>query len=160
MEPLDKLSKKILELWLKDKTTTEIGALLGMTRNSIAGRIHRLRSKGHIAPRRAAQRYTPPAYPPKIKNRRIIRQIKKGVIEPPQMPLPVPKKPAVVQTEKTLMQLRPDSCRYIIYMGEKRETLYCGAPKERGSYCKSHGALCYIRTKDYGKVALKMARNK
>ena len=160
MEPLDKLSKKILELWLKDKTTTEIGEMLGMTKNSISGRIHRLRMKGHIAPRRNPERYQPPSYPPKIKNRRIIRQINKGARQAPELALPVPKKPRVAHHEKTLMQLTINSCRYIIYMGEKHDTLYCGAPKERGAYCNSHASLCYIKAKDYGKVALKMARNK
>lgn len=41
-------------------------------------------------------------------------------------------------------ELKYDSCRYIISNEFSSSVRYCGQEKERGAYCKKHGALCYI----------------
>jgi hypothetical protein len=46
-----------------------------------------------------------------------------------------------------LDELRYNSCRYIISPDFALSTRYCGQEKTRGSYCKSHGALCYLPPK-------------
>lgn len=43
----------------------------------------------------------------------------------------------------TLINLKPDSCRYIV-SGDERPTWYCGETAQEGSsYCHAHHAICY-----------------
>lgn len=142
-EDLPKDYQQLLTLWNKGKTGTQIAEMLGTTRSAVMGKIHRAKQYG-IKVKGAMVRVDviePPAR--KIKNRRIIREAKIT-----GRPLPEPPPPPVVATKDQLkravgiMQLTPMSCRFILNDNPSR-AIFCGAPKEKGSYCGEHAALCY-----------------
>lgn len=141
-EDLPKDYQKLLVLWNSGKTGTQIGDVLGLSRSSVMGRIHRAKLYG-IKVKGAPIRIDVVAPPPrKVKNRRIIREAKAAG-------LPLPEPPPIVTATKDqlrrsvgLMQLTPMSCRYILNDNPSK-AIFCGAPKEKGSYCGEHAALCY-----------------
>ena len=55
----------------------------------------------------------------------------------------------------TLINLKPDSCRYIV-SGDERPVWYCGETAQDGSsYCPAHHRICYtpIKPRHPGEVA-------
>lgn len=133
-----RLVQKVLALWREGKTGTEIANMIGKTRGSVMGIVHRERKKGELGLVRIGERNKfPAARPePKIKNKRILREIRLGVRPPPEIPQPAFK-------GLTILDLRSDSCRYIVEESDAWTTLYCGLPKTKGSYCDDHARLCY-----------------
>jgi hypothetical protein len=45
----------------------------------------------------------------------------------------------------TILDLRYNSCRYIVGNDEDLGALYCGETVSQRSYCKEHYALCYYK---------------
>jgi hypothetical protein len=45
----------------------------------------------------------------------------------------------------TILDLRYNSCRYIVGNDEDLGALYCGEVTSQRSYCKEHYALCYYK---------------
>ncbi len=105
-------------------SATYLGTLMGLTKNAIIGKAHRLGLE-----RKKAQ----PTYSGRPKVRKSLqaqpRSAKICAGEPigPGVPL---------------QWLRSGHCRYI--GGEVRgaATLFCGAPKGNGSYCAFHAKMC------------------
>lgn len=56
-----------------------------------------------------------------------------------------------IQKHKTIMQLRDGDCRWVIE--GYAEARFCGEHIHKGSYCKSHAAIVYIKPKKDGKDA-------
>jgi hypothetical protein len=83
---------------------------------------------------------------PKIKNRKIIREINAGKREKPVLQEFIEKKQERKSYETELLNLKHWSCRYIVYTGPRFPTLYCGKPKARGAYCEPHADMCYIKS--------------
>jgi len=103
------------ELWCDPKlTAANIGALLGRPRNSVIGRVNRLRAK------EGADRWPMrPSHPPK---------------EPKVRKLPPPSKP--------IKPILPD--RVTVGYTDRCFWTECGRHKERGNYCKAHAEIMYV----------------
>ena len=154
------LSEQVAALWAQDKTSTEIAAALNISRNSVMGFVHRLRRAGLIQIRekdKDAVRKAPDGR--KRASRKKVAKPKPKVERKPgpargQKPAKtrLPPKPVEIlpwtppSGTKTVLTLRLMDCRYIV-AGAGLDAVYCGQPKERGSYCAEHGARCYIAPK-------------
>lgn len=137
---LSDIAQKVIKLWDEGYSATEIGNNLGMTRNSVMGHVHRARCAGIKINRAKEIRSGSVEKPPrKVRNRSIIMKAKK---ESKPLP-PLPPLPPMKAKPLTLMQLTPNSCRYIIN-DDPKKVLFCGSPKKVRSYCKVHADLCYI----------------
>ena len=44
----------------------------------------------------------------------------------------------------TILDLRYNSCRYVVGDDEELGALYCGEPVSKRSYCEHHFNLCYL----------------
>ena len=118
--------QKIAEFWNAGMTSSKIAELVGVTRNSVIGAVHRLRQKGFIMID-AAQKTK---YKPRTKK-----------------PLPIRrnmKKPIELGTPVGILKLTHRSCRFIVEEGDVVSTKYCNNEIERGAYCSYHYKLCYI----------------
>jgi hypothetical protein len=137
---LDPLTQKILRLWEEKKSASKIGNELGVTKNAVIGRVTRARMSGVKLTRVAAvRRGVPKQKPLAVETRRIIKE--------PNFrcePLPVLEMITPEQNKESisLSQLKSTSCRYILNDDQYRP-IYCGALKEKKSYCCKHYALCY-----------------
>ena len=137
---LDPLTQKILRLWEENKSASQIGHELGVTKNAVIGRVTRARMSGVKLDRAVAiRRGVPKQKPLVVKNRRIIREFKLRC-----EPLPILEIITSEQNKRSisLSQLKSTSCRYILNE-DRFHPIYCGALKEKKSYCCKHYALCY-----------------
>lgn len=147
------IDNEIMGLWKQGFNGAEIAAELGLTRNAVMGRLHRLRKKGvvgyKVPPSKVLKAknerlkliavggrrtvYAPPSYPPKPK-------LKPERAKPKFVEAAPANKPAI-----TIMDLNFDHCRYITRMESHKGPLYCGEPIDRKSYCKAHADMCYYK---------------
>jgi hypothetical protein len=127
----DEVKKIALDMWNKNFTGGQIAQELCLTRNTVMGILHRLKKTGEVGPR--------PKLAFKINSPKMAAKTKK------LPPVFIKAKP-VNHMFKKLMQLRADSCRYIVNDGHAAHFLFCGKPKEKGSYCMDHAKLCYIKS--------------
>lgn len=130
----------ILKLWIDGKQGSEIAVRLRITRNSVMGYLYRLRKKGLIE-------YKDPV---------VINKINRGEAKPR---MPRSKRPyrspyeqiqlPFLETPRaggiSLMELKMDSCRYIINDGRPENFRFCGKPKFSKSYCEDHHKICYYK---------------
>jgi len=157
--PLDENNTEIRDLWLKGLTGSEIAKQLGVTRNSVMGKLHRMRHAGLLAGKALNERMkaisamgkkqppepSPPILPiverepQKPKPEPTPEPVNLFVCEEVEAPVEKPTKPI------PLDKLTPKSCRFIINSGDPKDFLFCGEPKKGSSYCEEHENLCYYR---------------
>lgn len=119
---------KLVKLAAQGLSYTEIGKALGITKNAAIGKARRLRIS------------KPPA-------EAVIKQ-RKPTPKPKQKLAPKPPTPLEKETMLTgmkfvsMMDLKDDHCRYPI--DKDGETVFCGLPKFKKSFCQEHGAKCYM----------------
>jgi GcrA cell cycle regulator len=149
-----KHEEELLKLWEEGLTGKEIADKLGVTRNAVMGKLHRLREQRvitykNIATRTAAVRHS-------------VRTKERARVTPPEAPNPIEEKPLKETVEELLplileelkpqyadrrpvkfIDLSPSSCRYIINSGMVKDFLFCNEVKKLGSsYCEEHHARC------------------
>ena len=123
--------ERLKTLWTEGYSASEVGAFLGVSRNSVIGKLHRLgltgmqrrrtRPKGSSAPRLVAP-------PPRVRKPKPIAPLLTSIEQ-------VSKEPVIGSF--TLMDLKFGSCRWPSD-GDGPWT-FCGAPQEFGSsYCLEH----------------------
>lgn len=134
--------KKILDMWKAGKTGGQIAEVVNKTRSSVMGIIHRARRNGQTAAPRVGER-NKFRKKPEIKNKRILREIKLGLRETPEIPAYAYAPVTNGHVGVNILDLKTDSCRYIVRKDDVWNTFYCGAPITKGSYCDCHAALCY-----------------
>jgi hypothetical protein len=132
---------KILKHWEQGKAASQIATELGITRNAVMGHLYRMRQAG------VKMRHKPNTTPPKsrpIGQKKLVRKA------------PVPIKPTIAeilaQQDQTatgkpvpLMQLKSQSCRYVVSGAAAKDLLFCNEPKWGGSsYCHKHHYICYV----------------
>lgn len=113
----DERIEELKVLWAEGLTTGEIGKRLGVSKNAVVGKAHRLGLKGRPSPIKKAKQPRPAAATAKE---------------------PEPKM-------KTLVDLSANTCRWPI--GDPREPgfHFCGAPAIPGKpYCAEHAAVAYV----------------
>ena len=159
--PLNTKHQKVVELWNQNLTGTEIAKEMGLTRNAVLGLIFRLRSRGDVELRHdipvELRKPQPPREPkPKIEKPKKVKRENVVVFKPREVSLPKFRPdPAQIVMEFvmpanpiTLMELGPNSCRYILSVDTPVGAVYCGEPKAIKSYCMHHASLCYYKPKD------------
>jgi GcrA cell cycle regulator len=152
----------IIKMWKERKTGSEIASATGRSRNSIMGKLNRLRAKGVITLLPEGEsRFKP-------KNLAQSTGVRKKVPSMPKMP---PLKTETAPEEKDLadlfvppppppkeenvkpikfIDLKPMSCRWVVSGKRAEEFLFCGKRKERGAYCAEHGAMSYVSVSKRG----------
>lgn len=116
--------KQLKKLWLKGKSTIEIGKELGISKNAVVGKVHRLELAARPSPiKRTQKQSTSKAKTPK-----------KEVIKPKNM---------------TLMDLKLTSCRWPIGDPKDEDFHFCGADTVTGKpYCAEHCKIAYTSLKE------------
>lgn len=141
---------RLRELWEAGLTTVQIGHKLGLTKNAICGLIYRMRKDGvPLSPSKnksvAKEPQQPvggkvvPMKPPKQKKAETLPPLPLfAAIEPPPPP------PPIVRVGIQFIDLRNNSCRYVISGKRPADFLFCGDPKTTTAYCAEHATLCYV----------------
>jgi len=136
------IQKKILQLWETNVPSSEIAKHLGISRNAVMGHLYRMRHAG--VPMRQKHPDTKKAAPRPIGLKKLVRKA------------PAPVKPTIEEIYRQnnvkpdgkpvrLMDLNPQSCRYIVSGNIPKEFMFCNEVKKDGSsYCLYHHYKCYV----------------
>jgi GcrA cell cycle regulator len=151
-----KHEQELLKLWEEGLSGKLIAEKLGVTRNAVMGKLHRLREQRVITYRNIATRTAAVRH-----NIRVKERAKEAT---PKDPEPVEEKPILETVEDLLPiileELRPkdedrkpvtffnlnsSSCRYVISGNLAKDFLFCNEVKRiNGPYCDKHHAKCNV----------------
>jgi len=146
----DESIERVMTLWNKGLTATEIGEICGMSRGTIMGKISRLRDKGNSLPNRTTSNVAAPKKfaAPTVKSRAAKGEEKQGEqlpplpISPPPLPQELPLINGWNSVVSEVYQLKMRECRFPL--GEPM-TGFCRLPLEKfhTSYCAYHQQLTH-----------------
>jgi len=158
MEWTDETIARLRELWAEGHSTAEIGRRMGISKNAVVGKAHRLnlvarpspiRRDGESAPHRPAapRRVTGPTLPP------LTAAAPMAPVAPVARPMPVqarqePPKPHVVRPV-AIYTPRPQSCCWPLGEPGTSSFRFCDAVAMPGKpYCAEHAAIAYVKVRD------------
>ena len=147
MDWTDAAVARLKELWGEGFSASECGKRMGVSRNSVIGKIHRLGLSGkYRRPREGRRRMTKPKRDAASKRRDVldVQTPQKSVTPPERCDAPIGKRDLSEEPRRgsfDLLELKLGQCRYP--HGE-RPFRFCGAPVVDGyPYCLEHAELCY-----------------
>ena len=135
---------RLRALWDEGHSTAEIGRRLGVTKNAVVGKAHRLvlpprpspirrsEAPGHVPRREVARRSTGPTLPPM-----------------PDAPRPAQPRPALRAVPAEPVRVRVSTCCWPIGDPGTPSFRFCdsGALANK-PYCAEHAALAYVKVRD------------
>lgn len=147
--------KLVLEMWESGKTATEISQALGVTRNVVAGKLHRMREQRRIGYKNIQRRVAALKGNETKQRAKMLRVMEsKLAMEEERKTVDVAEvvKPLITESIRKptgkpvgLMGLGPLSCRYVVSGVMAKDFLFCNEVKKPGSsYCAEHHAICCI----------------
>lgn len=114
--------KQLKKLWQKGKSTVEIGRELGISKNAVVGKVHRLELEARPSP---------------------IKKASTSAIAPKKENSDKENKPI------TLIDLKMNSCRWPIGDPKDEDFHFCGADTITGKpYCAEHCKLAYTSLRE------------
>ncbi len=159
MEWNEETIARLRALWAEGLSTAEIGRRMGISKNAVVGKAHRLNLPARPSPIRregaggaprpvAPRRVTGPTLPPLAAASAPPPQL--GTAAPP--PPPAPAAPRVVASRPattTFRALRPQSCCWPIGEPGTKSFRFCDAEATPGKpYCQEHAAQAYVKVRD------------
>lgn len=152
-------SEKLVALWAKGWSASQIGAELGYSRSAVMGRVSRIRAETG-----AIERDIPKPRPPKPLSTHpaaIRTRARRAALKDGKPPAPKPEKKAAARPlpiwladfalpesrRLSLFDLKSIHCRFPIGDPSSSDFCYCGADREKPEthqpYCTGHAALAY-----------------
>jgi len=145
------LIKELKRLWNKGLTTVEIGNQIGMSKNAVVGKAHRLGLEGRPSPIKRDKKKVNITFEKKGKGTVAEPSSKvHSSILPPDLPVetaPVVEKKVSLKKKKKgvhLIDLKPNSCRWPEGDPKDPDFCFCGQECAPGKiYCEEHCAIAY-----------------
>lgn len=147
--------QEILKLWEDGLTGSEIANQIGVTRNAVMGKLHRLRERHVITYKNIATRTAAIRHKVRVKERakQIDETLNGQKVEEKPLEEAVEELLPLILEElrpKTgdrkpvkFMDLQPSSCRYVVSGAMAKDFLFCNEVKKIGSpYCQEHHSRC------------------
>ncbi len=151
MEWTDEVIERLKALWLEGHSTAEIGRRMGISKNAVVGKAHRLNLAGRPSPIRRG----PPGERPR---RPVVKRVTGptlptmealGPRDAVPLPAPPPPPPAPLRAVRTTGGGRLIPCCWPIGEPGTRSFRFCDDSSLPGKpYCGTHAALAYVRVKD------------
>ncbi len=150
----EKMVEDLKIMWKQGLTTGEIGKRLGVSKNSVVGKVHRLqldarpspikKKEGNVSDSAAAEKKTT------VKNKAEKKNPPKTEPTPTVAPAPLPVKPASsvgnTSGEVRLTDLDNHTCRWPLGDPKDENFHFCGKKVKIGqTYCEEHAALAYVK---------------
>lgn len=141
----EEMIENLKQMWKEGLTTNEIAKRLGVSKNSIVGKVHRLNLKARPSPIKKKEDVAPieNLATKEEKNKPSSKTIKKVSISPVNIS-------STKETKKNqclkLTELDNHTCRWPL--GDPRDDNFCFCGKAvRGgqTYCEEHSAIAYVK---------------
>ncbi len=128
----------LMRLWNDGLSTSEIGKRLGITKNAVVGKAHRLHLSARPSPiKRVAMRL------PLVK-----QPMPKPAVAVAPVAAPAPAPQAHSAAPKRAVEMTPHSCRWPIGHPGDSGFHFCGDSALPGKpYCSTHAAAAYVKVK-------------
>jgi GcrA cell cycle regulator len=146
---------RLRALWAEGLSTAEIGRRMGISKNAVVGKAHRLTLPARPSPirRDAAPRPAPVPRAPRPAPAPLQRLVSPPVLRPaaPPAPPPVPAAAPVVRSFTPVARTRPGarSCCWPLGEPGTQGFRFCGGDPMAGKpYCAEHAALAYVKPRD------------
>ena len=135
-------------LWAEGHSTAEIGRRMGVTKNAIVGKAHRLDLPARPSPIRKEAGASPATPRRKPSVREAAAPARRFVPQPQPAPPPAAAAP-VVATVRPFPRASLRSCCWPIGEPGARDFRFCAAEADPGKpYCADHVAVAYVRVRD------------
>ena len=135
----DALNKRIIQLVETGAPYAEIGERLGLSKNSISGRVKRMKDRGVVIqfPIRKKE-------PPKP----VAKKVVTAKVKPEIQPITTSDYGGGV----TLVDIPPNGCKYPTGY-DNGEHLFCGEPRRdvMTAYCSHHHQIVWVKPRDWAK---------
>jgi GcrA cell cycle regulator len=168
MDWTDEVIERLRALWAEGHSTAEIGRRMGVSKNAVVGKAHRLgltarpspirRGAGGDAPRRATiRRAVGPTLPPLSGPAEPVLPIavpappplRVAVVAPVPNPVPSVQAPSLRSVGRTSGGGRVIPCCWPIGEPGTRSFRFCDETSAAGKpYCAEHAALAYVKIRD------------
>ena len=136
-------------LWAEGHSTAEIGRRMGVTKNAIVGKAHRLDLSARPSPIRRQEANDAAAAPRRAPSmREAAPTARRPVPQAPQAAAAAPPAP-VAATVRHFPRASLRSCCWPIGEPGSRDFRFCSAEADPGKpYCADHVAVAYVRVRD------------
>jgi len=159
MEWNEEIIGRLRALWAEGLSTAEIGRRMGISKNAVVGKAHRLNlpprpspirraAEGTVRPRAVPRRVNGPTLPPLATETVIEAPVLRAAPAPRPAP---PSAPALRQVPAPVSsrQGRSNPCCWPIGEPGTSSFRFCDAGSLAGKpYCAEHAALAYVRVRD------------
>jgi GcrA cell cycle regulator len=134
-------------LWAEGLSTAEIGRRMGVSKNAVVGKAHRLNLPARPSPIRREANLSPrPATPRPIAARSIAPRPVRQTPRPQPAPAPVALRPPA---PRHVSRIGTRSCSWPIGEPGTRGFHFCGCEALPGKpYCAEHAAIAYVKVRD------------
>ncbi len=137
----DESVEKLRQLWAQGMTANEIAKKLGVTKNAIVGKVHRLCLTARPSPIKPKD-MIPEALPEEPVE--VVEKVAEPVTEKPAETSK--EKPAGASTNVTLVDLDSHTCRWPIGDPRDDDFCFCGKKVRSGqTYCDEHSVQAYVK---------------
>lgn len=141
----DEKVEELRKLWDKGLTANEIAKVLGVTKNAIVGKVHRLCLKARPSPIKTKGEETEDAanlFETGIVQKNIEASADEGVAALPQETVPTP----IIGDKIKLVELDSHTCRWPVGDPREDDFGFCGKKVRTGqTYCDEHAAMAYVK---------------
>lgn len=159
MEWTDETIARLRELWAEGHSTAEIGRRMGISKNAVVGKAHRLNLQSRPSPirRDAGEAVVRPHTPRRVTG----STLPPLATTPPPVPQPTrptppvvsvrpePARPPVAVRPVPARSLRSQTCCWPVGEPGTRSFRFCDAEATPGKpYCTEHAAVAYVRVRD------------
>jgi len=132
----DERIETLARLWRDGASASAIARRLGVTRNAVIGKVHRLGLGGRATPARPGSRAArPPEGEPRASRPRTSARLPADPVAAEEM-----------AGTADILTVAYHACRWPIGDPKAPGFSLCGRPAVRGAYCAPHGALAYRPT--------------
>lgn len=144
---------ELTRLWNDGLSTAEIGKLLGISKNAVVGKAHRLRLASRPSPiRRMAIRPSTPRVPRETRMAAMPSLPQTAAMNPTKPMISAPAAPAPqpvrARVETPMLQLSNQRCMWPVGHPGDADFHFCGERALVGKpYCATHCSVAYVKAK-------------
>lgn len=136
----EQMVNQLKDMWMDGLTTNEIAKNLGMSKNSVVGKVHRLNLSARPSP--IKKKSETPVLEEKTEKSLPLKQTKKIVINP----ISISEKSVGSNACLKLTELDNHTCRWPIGDPRDDDFCFCGKKVRSGqTYCEEHAAIAFVK---------------
>lgn len=142
----DESVEQLRKMWSEGLTANEIAKKLGVTKNAIVGKVHRLcltarpspiKSKDNVEENEPAQTQTEIVFEETIEEEIVVQEVETPTVATPK---------ACKGSNIKLVDLDSHTCRWPIGDPRDDDFCFCGKKVRSGqTYCDEHSAVAYVK---------------